>query len=38
MVPGDHHLRLLAQARAGTIDLNRIVVRSLINKDVVCQF
>lgn len=36
--PGDNHLRLLAQAGVGAIDLKRIEVRGLKIKDAVCQF
>jgi uncharacterized protein (DUF362 family) len=36
--PGDNHLRLLAQAGVGAIDLKHIEVRGLKIKDAVCQF
>ncbi len=35
---GDNHLRLLAAAGVGSIDLSRIEIRGLAIKDAVCQF
>jgi uncharacterized protein (DUF362 family) len=36
--PGDNHLRLLAAAGIGAIDLKRIEVRGLAIRDAICRF
>ena len=36
--PGDNHLRLLASAGMGSIDLDRIEVRGLTVPEALCPF